>query len=98
MAPITALSDSFSPHMPPPASHAPKPTTEISGPWLPSFRISTSEVASRRGDPGGGGAGRTAGQQGYHGVDFALPSRGTGRGPPGLRGSWDRRMAREMKN
>src|SRR5712692_4759474 len=57
MASITARSDSFSPHMPPPASHAPKPTTEISGPWLPSFRISTNEVAFRRGIPAGAAPG-----------------------------------------
>jgi methylglyoxal reductase len=43
MASITTSSDSLGPHWDPPASQAPKPMTEISGPRDPSRRVRTSE-------------------------------------------------------
>src|SRR2546427_8118470 len=66
IARITASSDSFGPQYSPPASHAPKPTTEISGPCEPSLRISTVRTPL-------GGIGKVAlrlwrsgGERGYH--------------------------------
>src|SRR5580765_4321857 len=48
MAPITLVSDSFLPHMSPPASHAPKPITLISGPFDPSWFIRMRPTLTRR--------------------------------------------------
>jgi hypothetical protein len=43
---MTMSSDWFGPQVSPPASHEPKPTIEISGPWLPSFLNSTLIASS----------------------------------------------------
>ena len=47
MAPITVSSDSFAPHASPPASHAPKPITLISGPFDPSCLIRMGPTLTR---------------------------------------------------
>src|SRR5688500_1696791 len=43
IASMITSSDSLGPQAVPPASHAPKPITEISGPFAPSFRVRTRE-------------------------------------------------------
>src|SRR6266571_1755641 len=49
MAATTSSSAGFGPHMSPPASHAPKPITEISGPCEPSLCVFMSLLSRRYG-------------------------------------------------